>query len=143
MSALSSDDFDHLDAPFLFLHLCTDVVLACPLARNFKMPSPWRILPRAICAPFSGCRVCKLRRRRSAERAENKELAVRPSAIPRSERARARGLFSCPFLVPSPLARSAPPFETRPWMSINAAAEKGGRGHFKFATLRIQSSPHL
>ena len=60
------------------------------------------------------------------ERAENKELAVRPSAIPGRERARARGLFSCPFLVPSPLARSAPPpSETRPWMSINAAEEKG------------------
>ena len=50
---------------------------------------------------------------------------VRPPFQGASERARARGLFSCPFLVPSPLARSDPPSETRPWMSINAAEEKG------------------
>ena len=105
-----------------------------PLARNFKMPSPWRILPRAICAPFSGCRVCKLLRR-SAERAENKELAVRPSAIPGSE----REVFSH-ALFWSPLRSLVRPLHPKHVHGCRLTPRRR-RGHFKFATLRIQSSP--
>ena len=107
-----------------------------PLARNFKMPSSWRILPRAICAPFSGCRVCKLRRGVQQRGRRIRSLRfVRPPFQGASERS-----FLMPFFGPLSARSLVRPLHPKHVHGCRLTPRRR-RGHFKFATLRIQSSP--
>ena len=118
------------------MHLFTDVALACPLARNFKMPSPWRILPRAICAPFSGCRVCKTAA--AAFRERGRRIRSLRFVRPPFQGASEREVFSH-ALFWSPLRSLVRPLHLKHVHGCRLTPRR--RGHFKFATLRIQSSP--